>query len=80
MKIKQTKAQLNTLLATPLHTHNFGGKYPTMSGRLQFPTEFKGQEKSAVSAVSKSQAELTALLKRPSQKQGRKKKFGKKKK
>lgn len=80
VKIKQTKAQLNTLLATPLHTHNFGGKYPTMSGRLQFPTEFKGQEKSAVSAVSKSQAELTALLKRPSQKQGRKKKFGKKKK
>ena len=44
----------------------FAGKYPTMSGRLQLPTDFKvnpGEAtKSAVNAVSKSEAELKALL------------------
>ena len=44
----------------------FAGKYPTMSGRLQLPTDFKVRPgeaaKSAVNAVSESEAELKALL------------------
>merc|ERR1719210_392432 len=65
-QIKSMRAQLNTMLAAPIHTQNFAGKYPTMSGRLQLPTDFKvrpGEEtKSAVNAVSKSEAELKSLL------------------
>merc|ERR1712223_1992064 len=64
--IKSMRAQLNTMLAAPLHTKNFAGKYPTMSGRLQLPTDFKVRPgevtKSAVNAVSKSEAELKTLL------------------
>ena len=57
-------------LLNQLGTHfieNFiAGKYPTMSGRLQLPTDFKVRPgevtKSAVNAVSKSEAELKSLL------------------
>ena len=43
----------------------FAGKYPTMSGRLQLPTDFTHFEektKSAVHAISKSEAELKSML------------------
>merc|ERR1712037_678449 len=59
------KAELNTLLATPMHTQSFAGKYPTMSGRLQLPTDFthfEEKKKSAVHAISKSEAELKSML------------------
>jgi len=64
-KIKSTRAELNTLLATPMHTQSFAGKYPTMSGRLQLPTDFthfEEKKKSAVHAISKSEAELKSML------------------
>lgn len=64
-KIKGVRAQLNTLLATPIHTQSFGGKYPTMSGRLQLPTEFlvsSENTKSALNALSKSKDEIKSLL------------------
>lgn len=76
-KIKVTKAQLNQLLATPLSNQSFGGKYPTMSGKLKLPTDFKVRPEnvktSAINAVSKSKAEMKALMRQPN-KMGQKKK------
>ena len=36
-KIKSTKAQLAIMLATPIHSQSYAGKYPTMSGKLKYP-------------------------------------------
>jgi ATP-dependent RNA helicase DDX24/MAK5 len=67
-QIKSKRAELHSMLATPMHSQGFSGKYPTMSGRLQLPTDFQARAddtKSAVKAVSKSKAELKAILKGP---------------
>ena len=45
VKIKATKAKLATLLASPMHTQDYCGKYPTMSGTLKFPTDFRSSRK-----------------------------------
>lgn len=62
-RIRMKKAELNGLLSAPIHAQGFSGKYPTMSGRLQMPADFKGHDdSSAVEALSKSKAEMKALL------------------
>lgn len=66
-KITAKKAELSQLLALPLHHQTYSGKYPTMSGKLQLPSEFKTTgsvgEKSAVKAVVANKAEMKALFK-----------------
>ena len=66
-KINAKKAELSQLLALPLHHQTYSGKYPTMSGKLQLPSEFKTTgsvgEKSAVKAVVANKAEMKALFK-----------------
>ncbi len=60
-KIKSTRTQLNSLLATPMHNQRFLGKYPTMSGKLMLPSnEFRVDK--AITAVNKSQADMKSLL------------------
>jgi len=49
-KIKSTKAQLAVMLATPIHSQSYAGKYPTMSGKLRYPSDFKAKSK-AVKAM-----------------------------
>ena len=49
-KIKSTKAQLAVMLATPIHSQTYAGKYPTMSGKLKYPSDFKAKSK-AVKAM-----------------------------
>ena len=36
------QAELNALLATPMLSAGFSGKYPTMSGRLEVPRHLAG--------------------------------------
>lgn len=83
-KIAAKKAELTTMLATPIHTQYYVGKYPTMSGKLLLPTDFKTkghEDQSALKAMSNSKAEIKALLKsRSSLASNWKKKRGKKKK
>ncbi len=66
-KIKAKEAELSRLLATPMHGQGFAGKFPTMTGKLRLPTDFRAtaddSAKSALEAVSKSKAEMKALLK-----------------
>ena len=65
-KIKAKKSELSQLLALPLHHQTYHGKYLTMSGKLQLPSEFKttgSTEKSAVKAVKANKAEMKVLFK-----------------
>jgi ATP-dependent RNA helicase DDX24/MAK5 len=67
-KINAKKSELSQLLALPLHqSGTYHGKYPTMSGKLQLPSEFKTTgsvgEKSAVKAVVANKAEMKNLFK-----------------
>ena len=65
-KINAKKSELSQLLALPLHHQTYHGKYLTMSGKLQLPSEFKttgSTEKSAVKAVKANKAEMKVLFK-----------------
>merc|ERR1712223_613715 len=65
-KIKAKRAELTHLLATPLHAQKYSGKYITMGGKFQLPTDFKavGSEgQSALQAMSKSKEEMKNLMK-----------------
>ena len=65
-KINAKKSELSHLLALPLHHQTYHGKYLTMSGKLQLPSEFKttgSTEKSAVKAVKANKAEMKVLFK-----------------
>ena len=68
-KIKAKRAELTHLLATPLHAQKYAGKYITMGGKFQLPTDFKavGSEggQSALRAMSKSKEEMKNLMKGP---------------
>ena len=68
-KIKAKRAELTHLLATPLHAQKYSGKYITMGGKFQLPTDFKavGSEggQSALRAMSKSKEEMKNLMKGP---------------
>ena len=68
-KIKAKRAELTHLLATPLHAQKYAGKYITMGGKFQLPTDFKavGSEggQSALKAMSKSKEEMKNLMKGP---------------
>ena len=66
--IKAKRAELTHLLATPLHSQKYSGKYITMGGKFQLPTDFKavGSEgQSALQAMSKSKEEMKNLMKGP---------------
>lgn len=74
-------AELDALLAVPLTSPGFSGKYPTKTGRLEMPNQFgESTSKSAIHSLQKD-AENTKELLKSNRSKKRKKNFqGKSKK
>ena len=79
--IAAKQAELNALIAKPLMSIEFSGKYPTQSGKLMLPAKTKDKErKSALKTLKEEGEEARKLLKTNgvNKKKKNKKKVGKK--
>ena len=80
-KIAGKQAELDALLAKPLISIEFSGKYPTQSGKLMLPAKTRDKErKSALKTLKEEGEEARKLLKTNgvNKKKKNKKKVGKK--